>query len=358
MRDESIAGEKESRKKVLWEEKNPEKITVETAREQTRKQITAVLIIGMVLLFADHMSVANDTLKVKESDGQLFVTRPESDESSGSISMHVKVIGKSRELEKNVTVTLEPYESEKSADEKMSEEADDMAMSEEERLEYELRTAIDGMNGDLSVRAVGLPDRLATGEQVIWEMEEGAATNAPAIGAMMFLAVFALYKNRFAAIRKQEEENRESVMRQLPEFVNRLVLLLNAGMVLNSAFVKTIEESLRFQRNADDYFNRRLQDIYVSVKNANGSIHGEFRRFAKESGVRELMRVSNIIHDNISKGTELTGKLQNESEILWISRKKHAEEKGRLAETKLTLPLVIFLMVLIVITVAPALLEL
>ena len=90
----------------------------------------------------------------------------------------------------------------------------------------------------------------------------------------------------------------------------------------------------------------------------NASMHVEFRKMAKESGIRELMRVSNIISDNIRKGVELTGKLQAESELLWISRKKSCEEKGRLAETKLTLPLMIFLMVLIIITVAPALMEL
>ncbi len=44
--------------------------------------------------------------------------------------------------------------------------------------------------------------------------------------------------------------------------------------------------------------------------------------------------------------------------MLWLERKKSCEERGRLAETKLTLPLMIFLMVLIVITVAPALMEL
>ncbi len=70
------------------------------------------------------------------------------------------------------------------------------------------------------------------------------------------------------------------------------------------------------------------------------------------------MRISNIISDNISKGVELTHKLQRESEILRINRKRACEERGRIAETRLTLPLTIFLLVLIVITVSPALLEL
>ncbi|MEG0662665.1 MAG: hypothetical protein RR472_05245, partial [Anaerovoracaceae bacterium] len=61
--------------------------------------------------------------------------------------------------------------------------------------------------------------------------------------------------------------------------------------------------------------------------------------------------------DNIHKGADLSGKLQRESESLWFNRKKYAEEKGRLAETKLTLPLVILLLVLVMITIAPAMME-
>ncbi len=70
------------------------------------------------------------------------------------------------------------------------------------------------------------------------------------------------------------------------------------------------------------------------------------------------MRISNILSDNMSKGVDLTEKLTRESEVFGIGRKKNCEEKGRLAETKLTLPLMVFLMVLMVVTVAPALMEL
>ena len=94
------------------------------------------------------------------------------------------------------------------------------------------------------------------------------------------------------------------------------------------------------------------------MKTTNAALHEELQRFAKDSGVSELMRVSGIIADNINKGAELNQKLERESEQLWLSRRLHAEEQGRLAETKMTLPLAIFLCVLIVITVAPALLQL
>ena len=64
-----------------------------------------------------------------------------------------------------------------------------------------------------------------------------------------------------------------------------------------------------------------------------------------------------MISDNWNKGTALAEKLESENEILWNSRKKIAEEKGKLAETKLTFPLMILLIVLIMIVIAPALME-
>ena len=70
------------------------------------------------------------------------------------------------------------------------------------------------------------------------------------------------------------------------------------------------------------------------------------------------MRVSSIISDNINKGSELTEKLERETDSLWNARRLHAEQRGRLAETKMTIPLAVFLCVLIIITVAPAMMQL
>ena len=154
-----------------------------------------------------------------------------------------------------------------------------------------------------------------------------------------------------------------SVRRQLPEFVNRLVLLLGAGLVLSAGFERIVEESRQAASLSGDYFYGCMDGIYNKIRETNGSMDQEFRAFARSGensgeGSRELMRISNIISDNISKGAELTDKLQSESEALWLSRKSDSEERGRLAETKLTMPLTVFLLVLVVVTVSPALLEL
>ena len=147
-----------------------------------------------------------------------------------------------------------------------------------------------------------------------------------------------------------------SIIRELPEFINKLVLLLSSGIVMQVAIEKIIDDDIKLRGGNTTYFYDQMRKIYHKSKETNAPMHIEFYRFARRSKVRELVRVTGILMDNVSKGSDLVIKLQREGEMLWFARKKQSEEKGRLAETKMTLPLVILLLVLVMITIAPALL--
>jgi len=199
-----------------------------------------------------------------------------------------------------------------------------------------------------------LPKKLQSGERLYWQQSQ--KSNLPVYFIGFVLLLVALYKKRYASVEQEEKNAKESIIRALPEFINKIVLLLNAGLVMNSAFVKAVEDYKNFGQEGD-YFYGQMELIFKRIQETNGSMTEELRAFAKRSGVKELMRVSGIISDNISKGANLVEKLQKENEFLWFTRKKQSEEKGRLAESKLTLPLVILLLVLVMITEAPALMK-
>ncbi len=147
--------------------------------------------------------------------------------------------------------------------------------------------------------------------------------------------------------------------------MNKLVLLLNAGLVVSTAFSKIVEDYQTFHRGEKQQENMKnkrclydeLCEIQKKVDQSNASLIRELKEFSQRSGVRELVRLTAVISDNWNKGSMLAEKLEGESELLWVSRKKRAEEKGRLAETKLTFPLMILLIVLIMVTIAPAMME-
>ena len=348
-----------------------------------RKAIKRILIVvtaGLLLLFFDFfVGFDFSNLKLMSGGNGLYLVRPDEGSSAGHINLKANIETDRGTITKEYELSLYPYVRERSADGGSTGSGDGSgvaggngtsaagngtgigAMSEEELLAYEMRSVISSLNDDQSVRRVTLPDHLRTGEKITWSAQR--RTNTVVIAFAMILLTALIYKRRLDPLEKLRRAQMDSVRRQLPEFVNRLVLLLGAGLVLSSAFERIVEESRQAESLAGDYFYSCLDGIYSKIKETNGSMEKEFRTFARSSehsgeGSRELMRISNIISDNISKGVELTDKLQSESEALWLSRKRSSEERGRLAETKLTMPLTVFLLVLVVVTVSPALLEL
>jgi hypothetical protein len=337
----------------------------------------------LLLLFDFFIGFDFASLNLLRGDNGVYLVRPGEGNSAGHISLKADIETDNGTVTKKYDVSLYPYARKGGPASGSSgslfgsnDNADAGAMSEDELLAYEMRSVIGSLNDDQSAKRVSLPEHLRTGEKVTWTSERKNNTAVIAFG-MILLAVI-IYVRRLDPLEKIRLQQQDSVRRQLPEFINRLVLLLGAGLVLSTAFEKIVEENLEAngrssnewqsdQRQSDerkeDYFYQCMGDIYARIKETNGSLAKEFRAFARSGlglgeGDRELMRISNIISDNISKGVELADKLQSESEMLWLSRKRSSEERGRLAETKLTLPLTVFLLVLVVVTVSPALLEL
>lgn len=209
---------------------------------------------------------------------------------------------------------------------------------------------------------VSLPAELGEGVEVGWFTDKD--NNGILIAAAFLITVLIAYLKRYDQINKEIKETEESIIRDLPEFINKLVLLLNAGLVVSSAFSKIAGDYGSYYQGGKPGKRRKKRHLYEEllemekrVDRSNASLIKELKEFSRRCGVREMVRLTAVISDNWNKGGALAEKLEGEGGLLWIGRKKRAEEKGRLAETKLTFPLMILLMVLIMVTIAPAMLE-
>lgn len=326
-----------------------------------RKKICIVLIAGFVLILGDFLIQSAGSGNVyRDAKGNVLLLRPDEGASAEHVYLKANVRGGKDgkdTYEKHFEISVDPYskDQEKETDSK-AEEQEPSVMEFDEVVSYELRSAVSEINDDISARKVTLPSTLPSGAKIYWSTEK--KTNTFPIIILTVLTCIWLYRSKYSLQKRIQKIRKQSIIQELPEFVNKLVLLLNAGLVLNTAFEITVEESLASQEKETNYFTGKMQSIYTNMKQMNSPLQTEFRAFAKESGDNGVMRISNILSDNISKGVELTEKLQRESEVLWINRKRDCEERGRISETKLTVPLTLFLLVLVVITVSPALLEL
>jgi hypothetical protein len=288
-----------------------------------------------------------------DSEGNItsFV-RPDSGDET--IVMEANIISDSGKAitDQAIKLMITPLQTE--AQQKLA-EVKDLEKSEEDTTQHDIRNAIYQLNSDTTVREVVLPNELQDGTKIYWVPKK--SQNGWAILFVCIIGGYAIYHKRDAGLAQTEKEARESILRELPEFVNKLILLLNAGLILSNAFNKIVMDYQRIRGGENNYFYGQLAHITVKCHETNESVQHEIRNFAIRTGVVEFMRLSNIINDSMTKGSDLVIQLKMEGDSLWAARRKQLEEKGKIAETKLTFPLVILLLVLLMITIAPAMME-
>ncbi len=227
------------------------------------KQIAIVIIVSLVLIGADLLvSRQSGGVTIVQDESGLYFLQPDEEDGSGHISLRARVDTENGSYEKKYNVVLHPKVSSAS-------DTGDENVSSEDLIAYEMRGIVSGLNDDSSAGKVLLPSKLSSGETIEWSVERSTHTVLILFTAGMICLL--LYRSRYA-LSASSVRRAYSITRQLPEFVNRLVLLLNAGLVLNTAFARTIEESLRFG-NADKVISQRRCGSLYRVKETNGSIN-------------------------------------------------------------------------------------
>ena len=143
----------------------------------------------------------------------------------------------------------------------------------------------------------------------------------------------------------------------LPAFINQLLLLMDSGLILTDAFKRIAVEYERLPPDRKNYFTEAVSDIYRSSVSTGSNVINGFYAFSGGENVKELIRTANFLYENRNRGTEVWDRLSELSEDLWEERKRLCMEKIKLSETRMSFPLGIMLIALILITSAPALMQ-
>jgi len=158
-------------------------------------------------------------------------------------------------------------------------------------------------------------------------------------------------------VKKTMEKNREAILLTLPGFINQLMLLTSSGLIIQDAFGLIALSYDRLPDKQQNYFTREISSIYFAAMKNNENVIAGFYNFSRFSNVKELTRVAAILMENRDRGSDLMESLAEQSEYLWAEHKRRTMEKIRLAESKMSFPLGILLMALIIVTAAPAMMQ-
>jgi len=167
------------------------------------------------------------------------------------------------------------------------------------------------------------------------------------------LVVVCLYVMPFESLTTILKRRREAFQKEIPSFTLQLILLLNAGLVPDSAISRLLEHS----DGSEGPLYGAVRTLWEKSKAQNLSFFTELYVFARRTGMRDFIRLAAILHDNSVHGNELVSRLEKERELLWNDRLSAAKARAKQVDTKLCFPLMLLLLSLVLLAACPAFLN-
>ena len=206
-------------------------------------------------------------------------------------------------------------------------------------------------------KRIDLPQKLDNGTALRWSMlKRGNKAALIMIPLMYIILIVIIIKSGMGSEEKDEEKIRKEILRGLPRFCNQLFLMMNAGMILSDSFEMICGSYKAFGKGGLSDFERELISICDENLDHRVSTASVLSEYASRHNVKEMIRIAAILTENEKRGSGVVVNLSRESKYLWDDRKIRARECGKLIDTKMSYPLSMLLILLIIITISPALL--
>lgn len=146
------------------------------------------------------------------------------------------------------------------------------------------------------------------------------------------------------------KERKEAIITELPEVVNKIILLVNAGETVQQALVRCVA----FKRDSDNPLYKELRDSVNKITN-NEPFQLVMNDLSKRCGIQEVSIFTTTVLLNYRKGgQDLVLSLRELSQDLWNKRKSISKTKGEEASSKLVFPLVLIFVAVMIIVGWPA----
>lgn len=201
-----------------------------------------------------------------------------------------------------------------------------------------------------------LPKEVA-GYALVWERKKDHMPYTILLLGLCAMAGVAIGKKE--DLRKAKKKREEMLMAEYPQMLSQLALLLGAGMTVSNAW----------ERMVLNYENRRAGSLeacpempvyeemritYHQIKDGVGE-RLAYEQFGERLGLQAYRRLATLLVQNLRKGTAgLCRLLEKEMQDAFDARESNAKKRGEELQTKLLLPMMLMLGLVIVIIMIPA----
>lgn len=157
-------------------------------------------------------------------------------------------------------------------------------------------------------------------------------------------------------MKEQMNERKEQLLKDYPEFIHQLILLIGAGMTLKSAFIR-LSENYKRKKQLTNKKHYLYEELIVTTYEFQAGLSEEevYRNLANRIGLSSYKRIMELLIQNVKKGTKnLIEMLIREQESSLEMRKEQAKRLGEEAGTKLLMPMILLLGVVLLLVLYPA----
>lgn len=197
----------------------------------------------------------------------------------------------------------------------------------------------------------------AAGHQIVWREKPQTNHYLVLLLGLFAMAGVAIGKRRDM---RREKESRDARLRaEYPQMLSQMSLLLGAGMTVSNAWERMVlgyeyrrGESKGALPESPVYEEMRI--TYHQIKDGLGE-RSAYEQFGERLHLQEYRRFATLLVQNLRKGTAgLSRLLEEQVQEAFETQENDVKKRGEELETKLLLPMMLMLGLVIVIIMIPA----
>lgn len=224
-----------------------------------------------------------------------------------------------------------------------------LTITPEEMLDELEETLVEIEKGSREDEKVILPDNIRDIPVSYKDTETERNYSLLLLGVMSaVLVILAGRKDR----EKEVKERKSQIEKEYSVLVQKMVMYLSTGMSIRNVMGRIYADAVSQGRDNPIY-----EDMYILLNELKTGVSEKvaYENFAKRTGVPEIKRFTTLLSQNLKTGsTNLSGLLKGEASKAFKTREQRARTKGEEAGTKLIVPMVMLMSMVMAVIMVPA----
>lgn len=220
-------------------------------------------------------------------------------------------------------------------------------LTEEERITLAVKEKLDSVFESGENEIIELPKEVEGHKLRTYFPKEEITGGIVGFAFSVMICLFVVFNEKN---KKKVKDREEELKNGYTEFVGRFVILLGAGLSI-SAVWKKLEDGFTSNKSLCEEVRLTLWEI------GNGKTEREaYENFGKRIGGTQYAKFVSVINQSLKLGSgQLLIRLEAESEAAMFERRTKAKVMGKVADTKLLMPMMLQLVLIMLIIMIPAL---